>query len=75
MKIEKAIEILDIHTKDPCSISFDELKEAEELGLEALKREKRNRDDPDLVLVGLLPGETEDSSQEAEEINPEPTNP
>ena len=30
------------------------------LGIAALKREKANRDNPDFVAVGLLPGETEE---------------
>ena len=34
--------------------------DAVKLGLEGLKREKANRENPDFVMVGKLPGETEE---------------
>lgn len=59
MKIEKAIEILKKRKKGRQSIGqFDDV-EAIQLGIEALKREQRNRKDSNYVLVGPLPGETE----------------
>ena len=60
MKIEKAIEILTTHTKEPCTISFDDLKEAEKLGIEALKRVKDNRENLLPFAFHALPGETEE---------------
>lgn len=38
-------------------VDFDE---ACRLGAQALKREEQNRDNPHFVMVGLLPGETEE---------------
>ncbi len=40
--------------------SLPELIEADNLSIEALKREEANRKNPDFVIVGTLPGETED---------------
>ena len=36
------------------------LAQAVKLGEEALKREKANRENPDFVMVGKLPGETKE---------------
>jgi len=57
MKIAEAIETLtDLKTTLPQS-NPEKRREAVELGIEALKREKANRDNPDFVMVGTLPGE------------------
>lgn len=60
MKLEKAIELL----QDPLLFSTHPLdpdkRDAISLGIEALKREKANRENPSFVMVGPLPGETEE---------------
>ena len=59
MNPKKAIEILKEHIEwcDPVKEvdTFDTLK----LGKEALEREEANRANPDFVVVGKLPSETE----------------
>ena len=60
MKIDRAIEILEKEEEDTWLGTEREWKAAVKLGYEALKREKANRDNPDFVMVGKLPGETEE---------------
>ncbi|MBA7590925.1 hypothetical protein ES708_33069 [subsurface metagenome] len=48
---------------------------ATKLGIEALKRISAWRNDNDEDLLWDLPGETEDNSEEAQEIEPEATYP
>jgi len=75
MNIEKAIEIL-THYLGKDSRCYDpDLYDSVKLGIEALKRLQQLRTSRITWFRGLLTGETDDSSQEAEEINPEPTNP
>ena len=58
MNINRAIkELTKIMGKWQFSAS-NERDAAIALGIEALKREKVNREDPKFVIVGLLPGET-----------------
>ncbi|MBU0847430.1 hypothetical protein KKH23_09630 [Patescibacteria group bacterium] len=60
MTLDKAIEILTIHNDHNPNFADADRREAYRLGIEALKREKENRDNPDFVRVGQLPGETND---------------
>lgn len=58
MTLSKAIELLEQELKDPGSVDPADLRKAQELGLEALKAEKRRRH---LYLwheFNLFPGET-----------------
>lgn len=57
MTIDKAIKILTIHNDHNPNFTDAERRKAHQLGIEALKREKFNRENPDIVIVGLLPGE------------------
>ena len=58
MELDKAIEIQDLAVKDPDSVDDDDLEEAQKLGIEAMKRLKRNRIWPKIYHGGALPGET-----------------
>lgn len=58
MQIEKAIEIGQEILDGVQPTSITDRRGAIQLGLEALKREKLNRENPDYVIVGQLPGET-----------------
>ena len=60
MTLDKTIEILDTHQCDLPRNEVPDLIAAIKLGIEALKRELRNRADPNYVLVGPLPGETDE---------------
>lgn len=58
MKLEKAIELLQQDLNDPGSVAIEDLNEAQELGIEALKRHKNKAS---LTFAGMLqplPGET-----------------
>ena len=59
MNPDKAIKILTINKELPDPYGDKDLRDAQELGIEALKREKANREEK-FVVVGPLPGETED---------------
>jgi len=59
MKLEEAVEILEKEWEDTWMGSEAKWKKAVKLGYEALKREIANRENPDFVMVGKLPGETE----------------
>lgn len=58
MTIDKAIKHLEEHLRYQQYKLQGEHEQSVALGIEALKREKRNRDDPNYVLVGPLPGES-----------------
>ena len=58
MTIDKAIEILPHLIADLDNPVTKNYCDALKLGIEALKRERGNRESPDYVLVGPLPGET-----------------
>lgn len=60
MKLDEAIEVQTISLDHPYITTNPELRKAMKLLIEAGKREIRNRKDPDYVLVGPLPGETEE---------------
>jgi len=60
MNIDRAIEIKSLKEDELLHTDPGEVDEAERLSIEALKREKFNREDPDIVIVGLLPGETKE---------------
>lgn len=60
MNLQKAIEIGTSFTAEPNKEVAPQLIDAIKLLIEAGEREIRNRKDPNYVLVGLLPGETED---------------
>jgi len=56
--IDKAIKILSIHANAPTLYHGPDSKDAMQLGIEALKRIKINRDNYDPVNTLLLTGET-----------------
>lgn len=58
MTIDEAIEILRKDLANPGSISIEDLNEAEQLGIEALKRLKALSPYPHEYLGGPLPEET-----------------
>lgn len=60
MKIQEAIEILERRTKSPFVKANTPSLEATQLGIEALKRVKRNRGFNPTEIHKLLPGETEE---------------
>lgn len=60
MNIDEAIETLGYNLRNLNPNVTPKLFDATKLGLEALRREKSNRDNPDYVMVGKLPGETEE---------------
>ena len=60
MTLEESIKILNLYEHAASSIERDTFLKALWLGIEALKRERINRDDPDCVMVGQLLGETEE---------------
>ena len=60
MELEKAIKNLELFDRCIQPPLSPEASEAVKLGIEALKREKANRDNPDFVIVGKLPSETEE---------------
>ena len=60
MKLEEAIELLDIAKEGFPANDTEKYYKAMELLIEAGKREKSNRDNPDFIIVGPLPGETEE---------------
>lgn len=59
MKIDKAIEILTVHTKDRKPYFDPDLHTATKLGLEALKRLKEHREEHIDISHRNLPGETQ----------------
>jgi len=61
MNINRAIYIKSLEGDEFLRADPDEIDEAERLSIEALKREKVNREDPKFVIVGLLPGETKEN--------------
>ena len=60
MKLEKAIEILDIHQADMPRKEAPDLIDAIKLGIEALKRDRVWRQHDPGGVIYILPGETED---------------
>lgn len=73
MKIEKAIENNEGLVRHGGWLNGKDNVGAIKLGIEALKRIQYAREHFSLVQTNLLPGETEDSSEAAQEINPEET--
>lgn len=73
MKIEKAIEILATYKAGAYEDTSGDLDDALQLGIEALKRLKDGDNLSYAELLKPLPGETDESSAAAEEINPEET--
>lgn len=63
MIIDKAIEILAKHVYGGSVTLNQEFKDAEKLGVEALKREQARRGTKRLNAPDLLPGETEENDQ------------
>ncbi|GAI61809.1 unnamed protein product [marine sediment metagenome] len=59
MTREKAIEILKLAISDPDLVGAVDLMDAQNLGIEALKRCQLARKETSFVGPGLLPGETE----------------
>jgi len=57
MELNKAIELNKESESSLRKHGFGIYAEAVKLGIEAMKREKLNRDNPDYVIVGPLPGE------------------
>ena len=60
MKLEKAIEILYLSKEPEFEGDSNDFYEAIQLGIEALKRHKAQECCPVNVIVGPLPGETEE---------------
>ena len=60
MKIEKAIEILELHERRAFFGSLGEIREAYQLGIEALKRLRDMRTSPCTTADECLTGETEE---------------
>lgn len=60
MTIDEAIKILQKDIDSPGSAEFGDVKEAEGLGIEALKRQKDERDTIPSSIYNPLPGETKD---------------
>ena len=60
MTLEKAIELLTLHFKGHTVKRDPDFFNACYLGIEALKRLKRNREDPVLAIFTPLPGETKE---------------
>ncbi len=60
MKIDKAIDVLVLHSSRQEGGNDDEVKEAEQLGIEALKQIDKQRNHHILPSTELLPGETKD---------------
>lgn len=60
MTLQKATEILTLDVKGDTRIDYTDWQNALKLGIEGLKREKRNREDPKYFILGLLPGETKE---------------
>ena len=60
MKLKQAIEIFTYMTEHRNVSSLEDCTTALKLGIEALKREESNRENPKYVIIGLLPGETEE---------------
>lgn len=58
MTLDKAIEILQVELVTSEHQSDPDFYDALFLGIQALKREKFNRDNQRLVIYGKLPGET-----------------
>lgn len=60
MNIEKAIESLSNSANRGVTTFNDDFRDAERLGIEALKRERERRELDIDTRFGLLPGETKD---------------
>ncbi|GAI68385.1 unnamed protein product [marine sediment metagenome] len=75
MNIPKAIRTLTKWNEEGFVATSDDLLNAENLGIEALKRIEYCRSGHFNEIFKLLPGETEDNSEEAQEIEPEATYP
>ncbi len=75
MEIKKAIEILEeFRIPDPGE-DWQDIDNAIKLGIEALKRQEARRKLYSNTYYQPLPGETEESSEEAQEIDPGSTKP
>ena len=60
MNIDEAIKILEAYLRGDEPDNPSDLPASFRLSIEAMKREIANRNNPDYVIVGKLPGETED---------------
>jgi len=60
MKPEEAIETLTTMVYEEGEFYVKMQLKAMKLGIQGLKREIANRDNPDFVIVGKLPGETDE---------------
>lgn len=60
MTLEKAIELLQLDLDDPGSVPIEDLNQAQELGIEALKAIQLSRTVYTFEIYELLPGETEE---------------
>lgn len=59
MNVDEAIRIKGLTGDEFLHADPDDIDEADRLSIEALKREKGNREEGPVLVVGLLPGETE----------------
>jgi len=57
MKIERAIDLLQLDLDEPGSVPVEDLNEAQALGIEALKRRQHYRFSAIKYIVEPLPGE------------------
>lgn len=57
MKLDKAIELLQLDLNNPGSVAIEDLNEAQELGIEALKAVQRSRNDHTTLGCSILIGE------------------
>ena len=57
MTLQKAIEIQSDSVYNGITTFNQDFKDSQKLGIEAMKREKANRENHDFVMVGPLPGE------------------
>jgi len=60
MKLEKAIELLELECSYPFPPELKDLHDATKLGIEALKRQKLMREHSGMSFDYYLPGETQD---------------
>ena len=60
MRADKAIETTQVYLKEPCPVLPPDVRDAIQLGIEALKFLQANRLSAWPAKLGLLPGETEE---------------
>jgi len=56
--IDKALKVIELWREEVEEVDEEDFSEAVQLGVEALIRIRRNRQNPQMPVYGLLPGET-----------------